>query len=133
MRQYNGIADAADAARLFFLVNQDSLPEHVREKLTPVSGTGASPVDLIVNFVESAYANAEAFGKEGQEIAAGLASLIDREGFHGRLDGRAAAMSLALRRVSGEKAPNGGWPAKADDPEPKADFEEQKVSEEPSE
>ena len=122
MRTFASVAAAADEVDRFFLRNEESLPEHVRDKIEPLTRRGSSPVDLIVVFTESVYANQKAVPKEAIELAAGLADLIDQDGYHGRLNDRATAMSKALRRESGEKAGAAGWPKKEDDPEPNKDF-----------
>lgn len=131
MRQFEGIASAADAVREFYYSNKADLPEHVTTKVQPYVGTGSSPVDLIVNFTEAVYANSgdrrgegeKDLPAEGLEIAAGCAQLINVEGFHGRLDDRAHTISLALRRDSGEKAATGAkWPAADKDPTAKPEF-----------
>lgn len=123
MTTYEGIADAADAARSFFYQNQGSLPAHVRDRIEPHVRTGSSPVDLITAFARSVYANREAVGPEGMVVAAGLAELINREGYHGRLDERAAGMRKALLRDAGEKAATGSpWPKKEADPAPDQEY-----------
>ncbi len=133
MDQYDGIAAAADAVRRFFIKREDDLPEVVREKVEPYTGTGSSPVDLIVRFTEAAYANRETVPQEGLAIAAGCADLINRDGYHGRLDGRVVAMIPVLRRDSGEKAVTGSpWPKKADDPEPNQEYVQSAAPEAPA-
>lgn len=123
MITFDSISTAADAARRFFLKNEDSLPQHVQDKVEPRTRQGESPVDLIADFTEAVYANRDSISNEGLEIAAGCANLIGQDGYHGRLDGRASSISFALRRDSGEKAGAGrAWPKKADDPAPKAEF-----------
>lgn len=122
MRFYPDIGPAAADVRRFFNRNDDELPEHVAKALqTEVDG--GSPVDLIVRFVEVVYANRETLPGEAMEIAAGCSDLINQKGYHGRLDGRAAAMVDVLRRDSGERAATGHpWPKKADDPAHKQEF-----------
>lgn len=122
MRIYPDIGPAIADVRRFFYTNQAELPPHIVERLEGDVGSG-SPVDLIVNFTEAMYANREAVPAEGLEVAAGTADLINRMGYHGRLDERAAAMVDVLRRDSKEKPAEGhSWPKKGDDPEVKADF-----------
>jgi hypothetical protein len=122
MRNFDGIAAAADAVRRFYFRNEDDLPEHVRKRLETHAGTGGSPVDLIVNFTEAVYANRADLPTEAMEIAAGTADVIQQNGFHGGLDGRAAGMIPALRRDSKEKATGVTWPKVDDDPKPNPDF-----------
>jgi hypothetical protein len=120
MKLYEGLAAAADAVREFYYTNKSELPPFIADRLKSAVGTGYSPVDLVVTFTELAYANREAFPKEGLEIAAGCAQIIHQHGFHSDLNGRTMGIQGALRRDSGERAPNGsgGWPDKAKDPAP---------------
>jgi hypothetical protein len=113
MKIFEGIADAADTARRYFLKNEDELPEHIRTKLDPFMGTGTSPVDLAGAFTRAVYANPDSFDQVAKAIAAGIADRFDIDGFHGKLDGKAAGMRAALRRDSGEP---GDWPAADQDP-----------------
>ncbi len=122
MRIFNGIADAADAARAHLIINAGLLPAHLSTRLGDLTRTGTSPVDLAASFTEAVYANPADFDDDAREIAAGCASICERDGFHGRLDNRAGAMMLALRRAAGETAPSGGWPDAADDPSPKSEW-----------
>jgi len=123
MRQFQEIGEAADAVRRFFYVNEASLPEHVTRRLATHVAQGGSPVDLIVNFTEAVYANQAKLGAEASLIAAGTADLINRQNYHGRLDGRAAGISDALRRESGEKpAAGASWPKADADPAINRDF-----------
>jgi hypothetical protein len=120
---FTGIADAADAARRYFLINQAKFPDEAASLIEPHTLTGSSPVDLVVNFTEGVYANRGTLPAEAMEVAAGLASIIDQNGFHGRLDGRAPAIALALRREAGEDAPEGqAWPDEEADPAPRTEF-----------
>lgn len=123
MQVFNGIAEAADRVREFFYANKAALPPHVVSKVDPYVRTGSSPVDLIAHFTEAVYANRDSVPAEGMELAAGCANLIDQDGYHGRLDDRASAMSFALRRDSGEQAGEGrAWPAPETDPAVKAEY-----------
>jgi len=124
MRQFVEIGEAANAVRRFFYQNEADLPEHITKRLQTHVEQGGSPVDLIVNFTESVYANRKALPAEASLIAAGTADLINRMGYHDRLEGRAPAMSLAMRRDGGEKAATGvPWPKADADPAPKGEFE----------
>ena len=119
MQVYNGIAEAADAARAFAIKNEEELPEIVREKIMPLTGTGISAVMLITTFTESIYANRAEVPSLALKIAAGCADLINRMGYHDRLDGRAPDLVPVLRRDSGEKLVAGAnWPDKTKDPDP---------------
>jgi hypothetical protein len=119
MNQYDGVASAADAVRRFIIINEGALPEIVQQKVSALTGTGSSPVDLIVNFVEAIYANRDDVTNDAKAIAAGCADVIDRDNYHGRLDGRIVGMKAALRRDSGETAADDTpWPETDDDPAP---------------
>lgn len=127
MQTFEGIAGAADAIRRFYFRNEDDLPQHFRDRVGPHVGQGSSPVDLGAHFTRAVYANRDALPakqkKEALELAAGTADIFDRDGFHSKLDGKAAGMSLALRRDSGEKAAGSqSWPKKDDDPAPDSDY-----------
>ncbi len=112
-----GVADAADRVRELFFTQKAKFPDHVVEKLTPILKTGSSPVDMIVAFTRAVQANTADVPKEALELAAATANMIDADNYHGRLDGNALAISKALRRESGEKAPGTSkWPKKEDDP-----------------
>lgn len=119
---YDGIADAANAARSYVLTNQAALPDHVRDQLVAAAGTGTSPVDLTSLFVRSVYANRDDFPNDAKAIAAGVADLFYQDGYHQGLalpggEPRALTMRNALRRDSGEVAPEGRvWPDPSTDP-----------------
>lgn len=133
MKEYESLAHAANDAFAWFTGNRGTLPEQVVEKLGPRLGYGTSPVDAIVGFTEAAFANLEAFDAEGKQIAAGCAQLIDENGFHGRMNGRAAGVRKALLREAGEKAPGSRpWPAPSEDPEPSAEFAKRVEAEAPA-
>lgn len=123
MLVFDGIVAAGDAIRRFYYRNDDTLPDVVRAKVEPRLAGTLSPVDLAVAFVEAVYANRDDVPAEGLEVAAGVAQIIYESGFHGGLDGRAQAMIPALRRDSGEEAPDGvTWPHASDDPAVNADY-----------
>lgn len=127
MQTFEGIAGAADAIRRFYFRNEDDFPQHFRDKVSPHVGQGSSPVDLGAHFARAVYANRDELSdkvkKDALELAAGAADIFDRDGFHSKLDGKAAAMSLAMRRESGEKArPGMPWPAKEKDPAADSDY-----------
>jgi len=107
MRNYSGIAEAADAARACIITSGAALPEHVRDKVLPYVGTGSSPVDLVVHFAEAVYANREdaAVSEEAREIAAGCAVLAETYGFHG-LNEQSRGSGLARELAGAKKAAN---------------------------
>jgi shikimate 5-dehydrogenase len=106
MRNFPGIAAAADAARACLIGGSTGLPDGTAEKLAPAAATGGSPVDLTVGFAEAVYANSEAASEEAREIAAGCAVLAETFGFHGlNQDGRGSRMALVLDGQDIEEAP----------------------------
>lgn len=112
MRTFDGIADAADAARNFMIANGGALPQQVRDKVLPYVGTGSSPVDLVVHFAEAVYANRAAAPAEAVDIAAGCALLAESFGFHGlNEDGRGSAIAAVMlgQKVKAEPAPKAGY------------------------
>lgn len=114
MIYYDGLAAAADAARTWFTMNQQELPEHVREKIAPYVGTGGSPVELVVHFAEAIYANRDADGvSDAREIAAGCAVLAESYGFHG-MNESSRGSALARELAGKTKA--------SDPPEAKAEY-----------
>jgi len=125
MRNYEGIAAAADDVRRFFYINEAALPGHVADSLRPFVGTGSSPVDLTVRFARVVYANREdsAISDEAKEIASGCALLAGVNGFHGLggddRDGERMAGVLAGARKTG--------------PAPDAEFLPPEASETPAE
>jgi len=83
MAEFEGIADASTAVRNWLIINEAKLPDHLKDRLTALAGTGVSPVDLIVNFAEAVYANEKDFTKEAKELAASAAVTSEAFGFHG--------------------------------------------------
>lgn len=129
MHLYSGIAEASDAARSFFIINRSELPAVAVDKLQTLVGTGASPIDLVVAFVEIAFANRGEVPVEMLEIAAGLGLVILQYGFYESLGGRAEGIVMALRRDSGEAPPAGlEWPVAAADPAPDSRYAEQPLA-----
>ena len=124
MIQFNGITEAADAVNEWFWTNKTTLPEVMVNKIQPLLGPTKSPVDLVVNTSESIYKNKGELDSEDLQLGASLSYFCYIWGFHGMdVDKRGAKMSLALRRDSGETAPEGiQWPAEETDPEPKEGF-----------
>jgi hypothetical protein len=109
---FTGIAEAADEIRRHFLVNEEALPEHLANKIRPHVGTGASPVDLVVCFVEGVFANAADVSAEAKKLASGGAALAETFGFHGMNEaGRGSKIAQVL---DGQQVP--------DVPEPKDDY-----------
>lgn len=125
MKTYEGISAAATDLNTWFWTNRTTIPVHVAEQIEPLLGQTRSPVDAIVNASEIVFANREAAGMPSGllEVAAGLAVVASVHGFHGMdQESRGVNISLALRRQLGETAPEGGWPAPEDDPEPKEQY-----------
>lgn len=95
MRTFNGIAEAADAARTAAL--SEEAPPEVLDHVYKDTGTGSSPVDLIVHFAEAVYAHADLCDAATKEIAGGCALLAEQFGFHGMNEGgRGSALALVL-------------------------------------
>lgn len=120
MKNFEGIADAANEVRNWIIRNEEKMPVHLQERLAGLTTTGISPVDLIVGFTEAVYANPKGFPAEAEDIAAGAAVLCENFGFHGMaVDGRGSKIAAVL---DGKEV--------ADAPEGKADF--QKTPEDPA-
>jgi hypothetical protein len=116
MRTFEGIGDASTEVRKFLIVNEAKLPDHLQDRLMHLTGTGTSPVDLVVNFVEAVYANPKEFSAEAKDLAAGAAVVCEANGFHGMdADHRGSRISKVL---SGEKL------AKESHPEAKLEMRE---------
>jgi hypothetical protein len=122
--EFAEISEAADAIRDYVVLNQDKLPEHLRDRLRALTRTGASPVTLTARFVQAIYANRDEATPQAMKIAAAAADLVDAKGFHAdEFNGKAGKMALALARDGGVPLPNGKtYPPKAKDPEPIGDF-----------
>ena len=102
MKEFLGVADAADAVRKWLFVHENELPDYLHTQLMNLTGTGMSPVDLVVTFAEAVYANPSEFRtKEVREIAAGCAMIAESFNFHGLAkDNRGGLMA---RKLSGEQ------------------------------
>lgn len=134
MRTFETISAAGDAVLFHCIRNEAALPANVAAAVQPHLSQRGSPVDLCERFIESVYATIHVpdpeneaqdhadrvalVDQEALEIAAGAADLFASAGYHQALNGRAAAMVLAMRRDSGEAAPTGGWPDVDTDPAP---------------
>ena len=112
MKTFDGIADAADAARALVISGGTGLAATIAEKLAPLGRTGTSPVDLIVGFAEAIYANAGAATAEAKDVAAGCAIVAETYGFH-QMNVEARGSKIA-RTLDGKAVSN--------PPEPKADW-----------
>jgi hypothetical protein len=125
MDQFTDIATARDAAQRGFYRNLGDIGDEAAQLLEPLFRTGAGPVDAVVRFPEIVFARPKEVPKSILPLAAGLADLAHREGWHsdGNRAGRMAAISKALRRRSGEKAPAGApWPGAKSDPAPMPEY-----------
>ncbi|MBX9816069.1 MAG: hypothetical protein K2X76_15330 [Sphingomonas sp.] len=119
MKTFDGIADAADAARRLIIIGNTGLPDMIAEKLVPLTGTGASPVPLICGFAEAVYANSANVAAEAKDVAGGCAIFAEGMGFHGMNEGGRGskiARSLAGQSVANAPEPKTEWqvPAEAD-------------------
>jgi hypothetical protein len=103
MKLYDNIALAADETREWIILNQADLTE----SLISLTRTGVSPVDLIVKFAETVYANEESFTDvEALEIAAADAALCEEFGYHGmNIDARGSKIASVLRGNTVENPP----------------------------
>jgi hypothetical protein len=121
MQQFEGITAAADAVNEWFWSRKNSLSEELVGIIQPLLGPTKSAVDLVVKTAEEIYKRRDDLDGPTLQLAAGLASFCYLWGFHGMdEEARGQKMSLALRRDSGEPAPEGvEWPAVETDPEPK--------------
>jgi hypothetical protein len=121
MIQFDGITSAAEAINEWFWSNKPDLPETVAQTVQPLLGPTKSAVDMIVNTTEVIYSNKDDLTSDTLAMGAGLAFLCEFWGWHGMdVDNRGTKISLALRRDSGETAPEGySWPDPSEDPEPK--------------
>ena len=123
MQIYDGPAAAADAARNWLIIHEADIPEHLHDRLIGLTVSGTSPLPMMHGFIQAVYANRDDFSNEALEIAAGLADLFERSGYHGKLGGKALAIRDALRRDAGEQPADGSsWPDPENDPEPSAAF-----------
>lgn len=112
MRVFNGIAEAADAARVLVLGDTVGLHASAMGKLTSATNTGASPVDLIVWLAEAVYANRSDASPAAREIAAGCAVMCEQFRFHGMAEGsRGSKIALVLdgADVDGQPEPKMEW------------------------
>lgn len=124
MQTFDGPADAGDAVRNWIILNQGAIPAYARDRLVALTRTGTSPLDMIVGFVHTVFANRPAFSDEAKNIAGGVADLCDRSGYYGRLNEEAPALAQALWRDAGNAAPSSGpWPTADKDPAPRKEFE----------
>lgn len=114
-KAFEGIGDASTAIRKFLIQNEDKLPDHLRDRLSRLTDTGTSPVDLTVTFVEAVYANQRDFKAEAKKLAAAAAVVCETFGFHGMNEGQRG--SKVAKILTGEKM------AKAHQPEAKADLQ----------
>jgi hypothetical protein len=122
IRQYDGIADASDDARMA-VIGEDGLSAFAIDKLYPDTLTGSSPVDLIVHFADVVYANFDGCSADVREIAAGCALVAERYGFHQfNVDSRGSRIAAIL---DGQDIPN--------TPEPNPSFVEPAPVEQPAE
>ena len=112
MKTFEGIADAADAARAMVIGGGTGLPAQIAEKLAPLGRTGASPVDLMVGFAEAVYAHRADATAEAKEAAGGVALFAESVGFHGlNVDARGSKIARVLdgQNVANAPEPKAEW------------------------
>lgn len=121
MQYFDNITEAADAINEWFWTSKNGMAPDLVEAVQPHIGPTKSAVDLVVKTAEAIYARRATLNGPALQLAAGLASFAGVWGFRGMADdNRGQRMAIALRRDSGEPAPQGGaWPDASQDPEPK--------------
>lgn len=94
---YDGIAEASNAARDWISINKASLESVHAEALDALTRTGVSAVDMIIYFADRVYANPSDFPAEAKNIAAGCALFAEQWGFHGfNLESRGSKIAAIL-------------------------------------
>lgn len=117
--------DPREAARVLYeylIENPDEIEEYPRRRMLDLLGPGRSIAQAISDSAEIFFAYKSKFPKAAAKVGAMLATTATYHNINGfATDGgkRGNAISAALRRHAGEKAPVGAsWPAKEDDPVP---------------
>ncbi|MBX9881274.1 MAG: hypothetical protein K2X73_04805 [Sphingomonas sp.] len=121
MTTFDGLADAANAARRVLILGATGLPAAIADKLAPLTGTGTSPVDLICGFAEAVYAHPGEANAEVKDIAGGCALFAEGFGFHGmNADARGTKIArvLAGQNVANAPVPKAEWQVPADEEAP---------------
>lgn len=117
---YQDPRQAARALYEYLLLNPDEIDEPSRLQLLGLLGPGTSIAQAIADAAEIFFARKSDFPKAAAKVGAMLASTATYHNINNfAADGgkRGNAISAALRRHGGEKAPVGtSWPAKEDDP-----------------
>jgi hypothetical protein len=104
-RLYEGIADAADDVGMA-VGAEDGIPPFVLDKVYPYVIVGASPVDRIVYFAETVYANADDCSADVKDIAGGCALVCEMFGFHGmNVNSRGSKIAAVLNGATIESPP----------------------------
>lgn len=112
---------AAGAAIMAFVADHAAdLPEFARGKILEAAAS-PSPVDRYVRVIEALYAAKDEVGVDGRSLAVRLARFTAAEGFHDPARSRAIAASI-LRTAKVAPPEGTSWPAKEEDPEPRAEF-----------
>lgn len=119
MLNFDHITPAADALNEWFWTNKASLNSEAVDIIQPLLGPTKSAVELVCTVAEYVYARSDDFTPDALELAGALSWLCEQFGFYGMaVDNRGSKMASALRRRAGIEAPEGGWIAPEDDPEP---------------
>lgn len=106
MQNYNGAADAADAARALVVAGDTGLADFAMGKLMPLTRTGASPVDLIVSFAEAVYHHRAVATEGAKAVAAGCALVCETFGFHAmQIDSRGSRIAQLLDGIAVDEEP----------------------------
>lgn len=118
--------EAATELFRFVVANPDEFPEDVREKILDLLEPGKSISFAVSESAELIYARQKELSKKVISLGAQMAVTASYNRINNFADDngkRGAAITSALRRASGEKAPVGmSWPDKEQDPEPKVTY-----------
>lgn len=115
---FNTVWAAASALKSYGEGEQTLSPE-LKQKIAEIT-SHVSPVQILVEGVETLYANREQLTTEGHEIGAAMAAIGSEYGFSDfRTDDRATKIMLAHLRESGAERALGEWPSKDNDPNSK--------------
>ena len=113
---------AARALYEYLLLNPDGIDEPSRLQMLNLLGPGKSIAQAIADSAEIFFARKSSFPKAAAKVGAMLATTATYHNINNFAtpdSTRGNAISAALRRHAGEKAPVGAsWPPKEEDPEP---------------
>lgn len=120
---------AAAAALKAYGEGETTLSPELKQKIATITSQ-VSPVQILVEGVETLYANRTQLTDEGHEIAAAMASIGSEHGFSDfRTDDRATKIMMAHLRESGAERALGEWPTSENDPASKDHYKVGTVAE----